>query len=567
MAEHKTSFSFRCPVHQSPGAIAHSFNYEPFISLKIDGIFQEVPLTEHDIFFPVFPPTWTKIEGECYQIDTNPPILYVFYIESTDKIFSNLSEMYQEIESYFLQKIKSVHNTESDFKSGDETESDLKSDYEIDLDTRSTINEDMIHNIKESFKWRDLSTKKPKGLIWFPKKYWKLNTTNWNTYIDQLDNLFTYINTPVVKTIVSHDGLVISPNVPTTKKSLVKLKPKEDLTIDLFFNGRKFFSRERTDYSDIIDRYRPSDYDPRAVYRLAPNQNNKFIPVYKREAGKKPNPDNIINDILFKFNNYFEIKQLKDLYESPWYGDLIQSGLVQMQPVFDYTQKIYNSVLTQMNRGSVLDIGCGSMGQYHRHFMSRGTTQYVGLDLDLAKLHESQVKVQYDTRFKFVLGDISYRWNKFNDRFEHNIWNTYYYNMVKLNQKFDNIISIFSSQYANTNSDSWENYIGEINFRSKSGTRLFIMWIDSSKINSDLESKFYTFDMESNILNVNLPHRPKHSEPGLGSFIKDFTDISLPNKLRWVIDRTVQIDVPEIDQSLEISQYMNLINYLVLVKI
>lgn len=138
---------------------------------------------------------------------------------------------------------------------------------------------------------------------------------------------------------------------------------------------------------------------------------------------------------------------------------------------------------------------------------------------------------------------------------------------------------MFSSQYANTNPESWSNYVGEINFRAKSGTRLFFMWIDSSKEESKLvskpdsdsdsgsESRYYSFDSESNVLNVNLPHRPPHSEPGLGSFAKHFIDPSIAAKMRWVIDRTVNIDVPIIDQSLEISQYMKLINWLVLVKI
>jgi len=548
-----TSFSFRCPVHQSPGAIAHSFNYEPYISLKIDGIFQEVSSNDYHKFYPMFPITWTKIEGECYQVHNKPPILYVFYIESSEKSFSNLAEMYKDIETYFLEN----------------TKTDTDSDEIADLDEKSSINEDMIHNIWESFKWRDSNTVSPKGLIWFPKKYWKLDISNWNIYIDQLDDLFNFVNTNDMRSIVSHDGLVISPNIPTQKKSLVKLKPKEDLTIDLFFNGRKFFSKERTDYSAIIDNYRASDYDYGSVYRLVPNTNNKFIPAYKRESSKKPNPDNIISDIIFKLNNYFEISQLKDLYVTPWYGELIHSGLDQMRPVFEYTQQIYNSVLSQMNRGTVLDIGCGSMGQYHKHFISRVTTQYVGLDLDLAKLHESQVKVKYDSRFKFVLGDIAYRWNKFNERFNHNIWNTYYYNMVKLNQKFDNIISVFSSQYANINTETWSNYIGEINFRSKPGTRLFIMWIDSSKI-VNTESKFYSSDLESNILNINLPHRPAHSEPKLGSIIDYFVGSEshpLNQKQKWVIDRTINIDIPPINDELEISDYMNLINWTVFVKL
>ena len=61
--------------------------------------------------------------------------------------------------------------------------------------------------------------------------------------------------------MIKHDGLVISPNIMSNKKSLVKLKPKNDLTIDLFFNGKRFFSYNRTDYSSIMAKYNYKDYE------------------------------------------------------------------------------------------------------------------------------------------------------------------------------------------------------------------------------------------------------------------------------------------------------------------
>jgi len=81
-SDKKSSFTFRCPVHQSPGAIAHSFTYEPYISLKIDGVFHEITPESSDNYYPVLPKNWTKIEGELYQLDeTDPPIVYIFYIQ------------------------------------------------------------------------------------------------------------------------------------------------------------------------------------------------------------------------------------------------------------------------------------------------------------------------------------------------------------------------------------------------------------------------------------------------------------------------------------------------------
>ena len=99
------NISFRCPVHQSPGAIAHSFMYEPYISLKIDGTFNEVSSNTYNTYFPIFPQSWTKIEGEMYEKPNEAPIFYVFYIQSSEKNFKNLSEMYKEIETYFLSQV------------------------------------------------------------------------------------------------------------------------------------------------------------------------------------------------------------------------------------------------------------------------------------------------------------------------------------------------------------------------------------------------------------------------------------------------------------------------------
>ena len=565
MSKENTSFSFRCPVHQSPGAIAHTFNYEPNISIKIDGIFKEIVgdeinAEERLMHYPVFPSTWTKIEGEYYQVDTEPPIFYVFYIESSEKTFANIQEMYEEIENYFIANTIGEYNVDvSDTTTVSGSDTGFGSDLLID----------MLDNIKRSFDWRDKQTLTPHGLIWFPKKYWKLDTSSWDNYIDQLDQLFTHINSVEVKNLIKHDGLVISPNVPSVRKSLVKLKPIEDLTIDLFFNGRKFFSRERTDYTPIIGRYQAHNYKYGSVYRLAPID-GKFMPVYEREKGKKANPDNIIADILYKFNNYFQISQLKGAYFNPWYAQMIESGLPLVEPLFNYTQTIYNSIIRQINRGKILDIGCGAMGQYHRSLNNNNLVEYIGLDLDLAKLHEAQVKVKYDEKYKFVLLDINHRWNKQNDRFPNDIWNTYFYNMGKLNQKFDSIISVFSSQYANQSKQSWANYVNEINFRSKPGTKLFIMWINhqldtDTYTDTEASIKYHKYDPNNNTLDVNLPHRESHSEFGLGNEIRETFLRDRTNK--WRIDNTIVPTIPEINKDLPIYSYIRLVDWIVLEKI
>ena len=543
----KKSNTFRLPVQHSPAAIAHSFDseYEPFISLKIDGVFNELKdTTNHNKYYPIFPESWTKIEGELYQIKDMPPIFYVFYIEQNFQNFDNLEQMYSEIENYFLDTIN----------------------HEIDLSSDEIIEYDILNNVKQSLTWRDYISTKVDGMIWFPKKYWKLDISDWNIYINQLDRLFDFVESDVVKSVIYHDGLVISPNIISKNKSLIKLKPRNELTIDLFFNGKRFYSRERTDYSNLIDKYDNKDYKPRTIWRLAPNKNGKYFPVYEREPGKRPNPDNIIQDILHKFNNYFELKQLLNLNYKPWYGKLNKDGLDEVLPLMQYSQNIINSILPFMNYGSVLDIGCGSLGQYHHHFLNQNLTEYVGLDIDLAKLHQSQVKVAYNNKFKFVLCDISYKWNLQNKRFPNNIWETYYKNLTDLsNKKFDNIISIFSSQYANINDDTLNNYINEINIRSKRNTNLFIIWVNHNKSTTD-KSKYYKYDEITNQMDINLPHRDSHIEPGLGNSLIEL----LVSNNKWKINDSIkelQNDLSGIiNDKLPIKEYIELIDWVVLKK-
>lgn len=545
------NISFQCPVHHSPGALAHAFNYEPYITLKIDGIFKEIKLEEYDKFYPVFPSEWMKIEGEIYYEENKPAIFYLFYVKSSTKEYDSLDEMYQDMITYY-------NNQTNNLKLSDSINS---SDLSISSSNDSNdfnISESLKEDITKSLNLRDSNSQEK--IIWYPKKYFKLDITNWNNYIVQLDTLFNYINSNEIKSLIKHDGLVITPNKPSNKTSLIKLKPPEDLTIDLFFNGKTFVSRNRTVYDHIIERYKSSSYNYGDVYRLAPNRFGKYVPVYQREQGKRANPDNIIEDILYKYYNYYNLSDLKDLYYQPWYSKIISDGLTEIIPLFEYTQFIYNQVLSQMNYGKILDIGCGSLGQYVKHFISSpNVTKYVGLDIDLSKLHEAQVKVKYDQRFKFVLFDIRKMWKKQDESFK-SIWNSYFKNMINLNEKYDNIISIFSSHYANENPAMFNSYVNEINYRSIRGTKIFIMWVDHTLINQI--SDYYQYDRSTNKMTIRLPHRETHNEPGLGNEM-----VLKLQKHGWSIDKSIKIEKQFIDKTNKIYQYMELINWIVMIKL
>ena len=360
----------------------------------------------------------------------------------------------------------------------------------------------------------------------------------------------------------------------------MKLKPRADLTIDLYFNGKTFTTRQRTDKRRVLAAFDPRDYDQGSVYRLAPNDQDKYVVVNKREPTKKANYNNIVEDTLYKYFNYFSISQLRDLNIHPWYDEIIPAGIVEMQPVFSYCQHVYRTIVNRMNYGKVLDIGCGSMGNYAWELQHPDVEQYIGLDIDLAKLHEGAAKVvSGDGRFSFVLLDIAHYWNKQNDRFPNDIWKTFYHNRVILAQKMHNIISIFSSQYANKSLGCWKNYVGEINFRSQTGTRLFIMWVDSDRITKEKsKSKYYSLKSKraspaqrgtTDELTINLPHRPSHTEPALGKsqILNSFVNTTDASQ-RWQLDADLsEVDKLPAEELSTISQYNELVNWVVLVKL
>ena len=87
------------------------------------------------------------------------------------------------------------------------------------------------------------------------------------------------------------------------------------------------------------------------------------------------------------------------------------------------------------------------------------------------------------------------------------------------------------------------------------------MWVDSSKIDSSVQSDYYSFNENTNQLTVNLPHRSTHVEAGLGNEIMDsfYNDWSIDTSLMDLINETY-------DEKCKISSYIKLINYVVMIK-
>jgi len=531
--------SFIYASNATPCALSNIYLHTPYISLKVDGIFMSIEKSEYNNFYPVFPPEWTKIEGEYYEFPNGYSILYLLYIEVNGVRKMRLEDMYNEIETYFLDQLSGI----------------LHPYYDVDDDI--IINR-MYNNIDQSIMW--LNQNIDNKMIWWPKKYFKLDTHSWNDYIDQLDYLFNSINSQKMLKLIKQDGLILTPT-KLLKNNLVKIKKRNDLSINLYFTGNNFCSKQKKSYTDLIE-INNIQLEKNTVYKCILNENGKYIPTYKK-INKKADNSYDIDITVYLYNNYFYLGQLKDQYVSPWFSKLITKGIDEIIPLLQYVDNINDSIIPYLNYGIVLDIGCGSMGRYTKHFVnSENLIKYIGFDIDLIKLNEAYVKVNYDKRFNYVLMDITNKWSKQNNCILHDLWDTYYKNMINLDDKVDNIISIYSSQYANISSSKWLDYINDINNVSKSGTNLFIMWIDYTKIIAEKNNKYVKYDNINNILTVNLPHRNQHVEFGLSEkeIIDSFDD-------KWIINKTLMCKINKSNDTKEdITDYINLNNFIILTK-
>lgn len=534
--------TYRFPITQTPQSIAFMISQNPYISLKIDGLFKRVTPHEYHLYYPPIPHHWTNVEGEYYYDDKlDKYILYIFNINTQNKksnINHNVGDMYHEIETFFE---KSTH-----FK--------IKS-------KNKNINEDMLQNINNSFEW--VSKYNGSKICWFPKKYWKLITTSWNAYIDQLNSIFNYALTI---DIIKHDGLVITPKFKSSNLNLIKLKPKNEMTIDLLYKNGDWLSYENISYKHLVEES-SIKLDNGGVYRLEPINNSQLYKVReKREPGKKPNGDNVVKYILYIFNNYFTINQLKNNLLQPWYGKVLYKNLDKLDLLFKFTQGKYKKIIMdhKINSGTVYDFGCGKMGNYCKILLDGTITEYTGFDIDLQILHKASLELdKYKNKppFKFILFNIAQPWDKQNAYFFNDLWDTFYKNALNLEKLVDNFLSIFSIQYANISTNSWNTFIEEVNKRAKDKiTKFFIMFIDLDKIDKKKHNTFAKYN-HNNTLTITLPHRPPHNEPAIGmsQIQSSFSD-------GWeILEMSNAADFTHLP-IVYISDYINLVSWIVLQK-
>jgi SAM-dependent methyltransferase len=551
--------SFRFPLHANPSNIASSFNskYRPHLTIKTDGIFFD---NRNNAFSPALPDHWISIEGELYRPNKEtPPLLFIFKVTVPEdhepgteaKKYTDLTQVKQK-ELTILQLMQEfklygiVDNQEvkvSDIRDiANETDTDILStkfakhisdNFDSDLyglfqyrDAPYLYNGNAI----PEFPWTGESEidKHVTGCKWVSKLYIDLmpyidsvniDTENkWNLYVKTLSKVFARINQPAFKNgVIKHDGLVITPN-PVNKCCLIKIKPKDEMTIDLLFNGISedgspiFLAKNGVDASSFIDesfKRRRIELKVGTVYRCYPIEGtNLFVPRDERESNKTPNGIDHCHTIKRLYESYFDLSELVGIYKSPpWYTNIdtdYEQKLIKLGYLYEFSQNVYNRYIKSLidnnnnENSSVLDIGCGSAGQYIDLFKD-WMGGYIGIDIDISKLDEGYKKFSKLSGkrkyVEFIPIDISKRWEKdeqqrFFSPDGNNVWDKFYGKLFDKHislthtspKQFEVVLSIFSSHYSNQSRDHWERYVQEIISRTKSRSDLFIMFLDADKI-------------------------------------------------------------------------------------
>jgi len=643
--------SFRHPMHAKPELIAQTFNpsYEPQLTIKIDGVFYNNKSTQ---FFNTLPAHWRSIEGELYRPRPDvPPLLFIFKVT-----VPTLHIAGQNCSPESLADPSSKELSISEMMRELNHCAGIPNRIEIpEIPNRGRFNVDEVseifardiiqkfrRNLEQAFRYRDTPeegytisneaylwegeeniNRHVTNCKWVPKLYIDLmpyiqqgnlsHSDKWNLYVKTLDHVFKLITEPANRDFIKHDGLVITPN-PPNKCCLVKIKPKEEMTIDLKYNGnQQFTSGDGIDASSLIDQLSRQEIvlDRDSVYRCYPNEGSLFVPREKREPGKTANSYNHCLEIQSLHRRYFDLSELVDINKlPPWYVDE-NINRDQLTHLYSYSQGIYKAYIHHMvekykdnERASILDIGCGSAGQYAREF-SEWKGGYLGIDIDISKLAEGEQKFQKlpgrREYVRFIPININIPWDRatqdrfFNDR---GLWGKFYgeYYDNHLNTSlvsssesvfaptsagggsaaggggativphadskiFKIVLSIFSSHYSNNTQTTWDQYVSEINKRTETGSELFIMFLDSDKIEDKQNNTIYSEETRAsatrqftltpnglgstrgNLTISPFPQGATHTEPILrsshirDSFRNNFTRQESPAEVQALIER------------------------------
>lgn len=334
---------------------------------------------------------------------------------------------------------------------------------------------------------------------WYPKAAWNIITLDKKF----INDIYDFINEEsIYNTIIlnndyyENDGFIIT---QSDSDEEIKIKPRSLMTIDLEYDGINFLDRDNNKYSiKTSDNFQSK----KGIYRCYPIEND-YIAKELRFDKKKPNPYNVVNNII----NLSKIKY--SIKEHIYYHDVnYKNNKSWKKVVSDNLKNLINVNNFMYKNNNILDLGCGKSKVLK---LKIDYTQYTGYDYDvyilLRNMKNMKSRTNNDIKFNYI--DLSGDWNDTKDKFYDIKYNTYM-----------NIYAVNSLMHFNTPL-FWK----QINKVSKVGTRFLF-----NVLRSNISKEIYWVDNNSYIKQnesiVELYFENVHSKPIIEKYItiKDVID-------------------------------------------
>ena len=323
------------------------------------------------------------------------------------------------------------------------------------------------------------------NLVKIPKLYLKIKREDNLKIITRLNDYFPDISFPT-------DGWVI---VPSDVKYTAKIKPLNQMTIDLKYKNRNFYDSNNNIYT--VD---GKNLKNNSIYRCY-FSNNKWIAREERADKRYPNSkyvtDIIQNQINFKLN--LSNLESKISYK-PYYSH--EKYDLQFIDFFNHITSSTIKYLEECKNNIVLDIGCGKNSSVQM-WKTIKPKKIIGLDIDPICIFKSCISSNSND---YIWFNFNIEWNIPGQvKYFGKIWEDS--QMFKFNNlycKFDYIVFNFSIHYC----DDYLRLINNFKKFIKEGTKLKFNWIDYKKINC------FDIKIENNKVKLKLPWKDEvHEEP------------------------------------------------------
>jgi len=355
---------------------------------------------------------------------------------------------------------------------------------------------------------------------WYPKF---ACISNNNVMKELINNILVTNNTKILYNTEPYkcDGVIIT---PLDGNREIKIKPKHLMTIDLLFNNNSWCDRDNYDWSHLI---KGDVKRNNMIYRCYPKDINGmmyFVPEEIRFDKKKPNPYNVVDNIICMIkNDWNRESEIVTHFSENYYESIDYHNInINLSKQLKLQSELLETNIMNMNpsyNSKWLDLGCGS-GKLINIIKKYSPRYYLGLDIDIKQL--VRALKYHDTIYHFNPTNLSTNWKN----------NIIWYTMQS--NTFDYVVANFSIMHFMTN-DFWQ----ELTKYVKSGTKLLFNLVNKNASWQHNNSYLMT-DMEQTRYKFEWVHTTEKTEP----FIKEEEVMYYLEQYNWFVLNKIVIDKP-----------------------